>query len=258
MPLNVTALPVPPGSPPRGVHISRPHNLEKLLYEAAQVIGSRHLCVAITHPLRRPDSGGITRASETPGRLDLTGVREELTMNRFKTSKYKNTTPKIPKKDGWIANVRGGFFSSQGRHITSSCSLVAFNTDHAGGGTVGLSSVAPGADGRWTLVQISCHTDLVTDLDFSPFDDALLATCSADQTVKLWRVCDPRSDPDPPSNPTQTLSPGDGRLELLLFHPTASNLLSLGSERGVQLWDCTRDAALTGEHTLVHQRKLES
>uniref|UniRef100_A0A8C2KUY9 Coronin n=1 Tax=Cyprinus carpio TaxID=7962 RepID=A0A8C2KUY9_CYPCA len=30
---------------------------------------------------------------------------------------------------GWIASVRGGSFSSQGKHITSSCSLVAFNTD---------------------------------------------------------------------------------------------------------------------------------
>uniref|UniRef100_A0A8C1YPL0 Coronin n=1 Tax=Cyprinus carpio TaxID=7962 RepID=A0A8C1YPL0_CYPCA len=32
---------------------------------------------------------------------------------------------------GWIASVRGGSFSSQGKHITSSCSLVAFNTDQA-------------------------------------------------------------------------------------------------------------------------------
>uniref|UniRef100_A0A672RXY8 Coronin n=1 Tax=Sinocyclocheilus grahami TaxID=75366 RepID=A0A672RXY8_SINGR len=46
-------------------------------------------------------------------------------MNRFKTSKYKNSTPKIPKKD-----VRASF-SSQGKHIKSSCSLVAFNTDQA-------------------------------------------------------------------------------------------------------------------------------
>lgn len=178
---------------------------------------------------------------------------------------------------GWIANVRGGSFSSQGNHIKSSCSLVAFNTDQAGmniwapltaftpqrsslfcvcnrvccvsggGGMVGLSSVNAASDGKWTVTQISCHAgeiltitglintlgsfgankssvplrqanvtdsqftinkpeclrpiwacpnslslpvpDLVTDLDFSPFDDYLLATCSADETVSHHKPC---------------------------------------------------------------------
>uniref|UniRef100_A0A8C2KTK0 Coronin n=1 Tax=Cyprinus carpio TaxID=7962 RepID=A0A8C2KTK0_CYPCA len=122
-------------------------------------------------------------------------------------------------------SVRGGSFSSQGKHITSSCSLVAFNTDQA---------------------------DLVTDLDFSPFDDYLLATCSADETVKLWRVCDPAQDQC--SDAEVTLSPADGRLELVLFHPAASELLAVASVRGLQVWDVTRDTALTGKHTPVCAR----
>uniref|UniRef100_A0A672RXY0 Coronin n=1 Tax=Sinocyclocheilus grahami TaxID=75366 RepID=A0A672RXY0_SINGR len=170
-------------------------------------------------------------------------------MNRFKTSKYKNSTPKIPKKD-----VRASF-SSQGKHIKSSCSLVAFNTDQAGG-MVGLSSVNAASDGKWTVTQISCHADLVTDLDFSPFDDYLLATCSADETVKLWRVCDP--DQDQCSNAEVTLSPADGRLEVVLFHPAASGLLAVASVRGLQVWDVTRDAALTGKHTPVHSDRQPS
>ncbi|XP_071001719.1 coronin-7-like [Oncorhynchus clarkii lewisi] len=104
-------------------------------------------------------------------------------MNRFKTSKFKNTTPKIAKKDGWISNVRAGSFTSQGNHIKSSTRLVAFNTDQAGGGMLGLTSVEPGSDGKWTVTVIPCHADLITDLDFSPFDDNLLATCSADETA---------------------------------------------------------------------------
>uniref|UniRef100_A0A8C2KTT5 Coronin n=1 Tax=Cyprinus carpio TaxID=7962 RepID=A0A8C2KTT5_CYPCA len=152
---------------------------------------------------------------------------------------------------GWIASVRGGSFSSQGKHITSSCSLVAFNTDQAGG-MVGLTSVNPASDGKWTVTQISCHADLVTDLDFSPFDDYLLATCSADETVKLWRVCDPAQDQC--SDAEVTLSPADGRLELVLFHPAASELLAVASVRGLQVWDVTRDTALTGKHTPVCAR----
>ncbi|XP_066497834.1 coronin-7 isoform X1 [Hoplias malabaricus] len=163
-------------------------------------------------------------------------------MNRFRTSKFKNTTPKIPKKDGWVSNVRGSAFSSQGNQIKSSSSLVAFNTEQAGGGMVGLCSVDPGLDGKWTVTQIPCHADQVTDLDFSPFDDYLLATCSADETVKLWHLCE--SDQDQPVNAEVSLKPGEGRLELLIFHPTASGLLAVGSSRGVQVWDTSRDKAL--------------
>ncbi|KAI5619038.1 coronin-7-like, partial [Silurus asotus] len=158
----------------------------------------------------------------------------------------------------WISNVRGSSISSQGNHIKSSCSLLAFNTDQAGkflflflfqfnitgGGMVGLCSVNPGPDGKWTVTQIPCHADQVTDLDFSPFDDNLLATCSADETVKVWRVFEPGQEQ--PVSANASFSPGEGRLELVLFHPAAAGLLAVGSSRGVQVWDTSRDKALAG------------
>ncbi|XP_005744419.1 coronin-7-like isoform X4 [Pundamilia nyererei] len=156
-------------------------------------------------------------------------------MNRFKTSKFKNTTPKIAKKDEWINNVRAGSFASQGNHIKASSKLVAFNTEQAGGGMLGLSSVQPGSDGQRAVTQISCHSDLVTDMDFSPFDDSLLATCSVDETVKLWRLCDLAQEQS--SSSELTLRPGQGRLELVLFHPTSSGLLAVGTTKSAQIWD---------------------
>ncbi|TNN68853.1 Coronin-7 [Liparis tanakae] len=83
----------------------------------------------------------------------------------------------------WINNVRAGSFSCQGSRIKASSKLVAFNAEQAGGGMLGLSSVKPGSDGQWTVTQLSCHSDLVTDMDFSPFDESLLATCSGDETT---------------------------------------------------------------------------
>ncbi|XP_067471511.1 coronin-7 isoform X1 [Thunnus thynnus] len=159
-------------------------------------------------------------------------------MNRFKTSKFKNTSPKIAKKDEWINNVRGGSFSCQGNHIKASSKLVAFNTEQAGGGMLGLSSIKPGPDGQWTVTQISCHSDLVTDMDFSPFDESLLATCSGDETVKLWRLCDPELEQ--PSAPELTLCPGQGRLELVVFHPTSSGLLAVSTAKSPLIWDTSR------------------
>lgn len=164
-------------------------------------------------------------------------------MNRFKTSKYKNTTPKIAKKDEWINNVRAGSFSCQGNHIKASAKLVAFNTEQAGGGMLGLSSVKPGSDGQWAVTHISCHSDLVTDMDFSPFDDSLLVTCSADETVKLWRLCSP--DQEQPGTPELILHPDQGRLELVHFHPTSSGLLAVGTTKSPLIWDTSsKDAPL--------------
>ncbi|KAM4535896.1 coronin-7-like isoform 1-T1 [Fundulus diaphanus] len=161
-------------------------------------------------------------------------------MNRFKTSKFKNTTPKVAKKDGWINNVHAGSFSCQGNHIKASSKLVAFNTDQAGGGMVGLTSVNP-LDGQWTVTQISCHSDLVTDMDFSPFDESLLATCSGDETVKLWRLCDPEQEQ--PGSPELTLKPNQGRLELVHFHPTSSGLLAVATAKSPLIWDTSKQDA---------------
>ncbi|XP_034075452.1 coronin-7-like isoform X1 [Gymnodraco acuticeps] len=164
-------------------------------------------------------------------------------MNRFKTSKFKNTTPKIGKKDEWINNVRAGSFSCQGNHIKASSKFVVFNTEQAGGGMLGLSSVKPGSDGQWTVTQLPCHSDLVTDMDFSPFAESLLATCSGDETVKLWSLVDPELQQ--PSSPELTLRPGQGRIELVLFHPTSSGLLAVGATKSPLIWDTSRpDTAL--------------
>uniref|UniRef100_A0A8C6KGN9 Coronin n=1 Tax=Nothobranchius furzeri TaxID=105023 RepID=A0A8C6KGN9_NOTFU len=119
----------------------------------------------------------------------------------------------------WISDVSAGSFSSQGNRIKASSKLVAFNTDQA---------------------------DLVTDMDFSPFDAGLLATCSADEMVKLWHLCDPEQEQ--PSSPEVTLRPGQGRLELLHFHPTSSGLLAVGAARSPLIWDTSRqDAPLAGD-----------
>uniref|UniRef100_A0A8K9XTS7 Coronin n=1 Tax=Oncorhynchus mykiss TaxID=8022 RepID=A0A8K9XTS7_ONCMY len=57
-------------------------------------------------------------------------------------------------------------------------------------------------------------------------------------TVKLWRVCEPEQEQ--PGGAEVTLCPGEGRLELVAFHPTSSGLLAVGSTKTAQLWDTSR------------------
>ncbi|XP_043312091.1 coronin-7 isoform X1 [Cervus canadensis] len=99
-------------------------------------------------------------------------------------------------------------------------------------------------------VQVPAHggsavppRDLVTDLDFSPFDDFLLATASADRTVKLWRL--PASGQALPSGPGLLLGPEDAQVEVLQFHPTADGVLLSAAGRAVKVWDATKQQPLT-------------
>lgn len=86
----------------------------------------------------------------------------------------------------------------------------------------------------------------VTALAFSPFDDSLLASGSADNTIQLWSVrrLHPGTAAGDADNvtgePRQALAPssaGNG-VRTLSFHPTAANVLcSTGSDRSLRFWD---------------------
>lgn len=66
--------------------------------------------------------------------------------------------------------------------------------------------------------------------------------------MKLWRLCDPELQQ--PTNPELTLRPGQGRLEVVLFHPTSSGLLAVGSNKSPLIWDtCRQDAPLAGSRS---------
>lgn len=76
---------------------------------------------------------------------------------------------------------------------------------------------------------------------------AIYVVCVCVQ-VKLWRLRDPQLQQ--PSEPELVLRPGQGRLELVLFHPTSSGLLAVGANKSPLIWDTSRqDAPLAGSHT---------
>uniref|UniRef100_A0A8C7DT57 Coronin n=1 Tax=Naja naja TaxID=35670 RepID=A0A8C7DT57_NAJNA len=94
--------------------------------------------------------------------------------------------------------------------------------------------------------------DVVTDFDFSPFDQQLLATGSADEVVKVWRLLE--SGQDLSSSPHVTLGPEGSRVEVLLFHPTADGVLASAAGKTVKIWDVEQQQILTG--TILSGRPL--
>ncbi|KAM6352695.1 coronin-7-like isoform 3-T4 [Alca torda] len=162
-------------------------------------------------------------------------------MNRFKASKFRHTEARLPRREAWIGGIRAGSIASCGNHVKASCRWIAFNAEAAG--VLGIVPLECEDGGKRTVSQLCCHSDVVTDFDFSPFDQLLLATGSADETVKVWRL--PESGKDMPGGAGLTLGPGGHPVDVLQFHPTADGILASGAGKQVTVWDVGQQQPLT-------------
>lgn len=84
---------------------------------------------------------------------------------------------------------------------------------------------------------IHAHSGQLSDFEFNPFDDALLATGADDAHVKLWRIPQEGLTANM-SSPQADLSGHKKSADVIAFHPSASNVMATGSaDKTVKLWD---------------------
>lgn len=75
---------------------------------------------------------------------------------------------------------------------------------------------------------IHAHSGQLSDFEFSPFDDALLATSADDAHIKLWKI--PQDGlTENLSSPQSDLSGHKKSVDVVVFHPTANNVLASGN-----------------------------
>ncbi|XP_063680302.1 periodic tryptophan protein 1 homolog [Bolinopsis microptera] len=83
------------------------------------------------------------------------------------------------------------------------------------------------------LYTIAAHDNEVSGLAMTKQIPGLLATCSADRTVKVWQISDNR-----PSCVTSRAFPEAGSLHCLSFCPDYATMLAIGAlEGGLLMWD---------------------
>ncbi|XP_011141113.1 coronin-7 isoform X2 [Harpegnathos saltator] len=172
---------------------------------------------------------------------------------RFKASKYKNAAPIVPKPESCIRDISVGSYQTYGNNITASAAFMAFNVDHNGSSLAVLPLEDCGRKSK-TMPLLHAHADTVTDMDFSPFHDGLLATGSQDCLVKLWHI--PESGLEESlCNPECTFSHRQRRVEAICWHPSAEHLLTTASFTNLSLWDVLSQQELfsNSDHTEVIQ-----
>ncbi|KAL7289954.1 hypothetical protein TKK_0016337 [Trichogramma kaykai] len=154
---------------------------------------------------------------------------------RFKASKYKNATPIVPKPEACIRDISVGSYQTYGNNIAASAAFMAFNVDHNGSSLAVLPLEDCGRKSK-TMPLLHAHADTVTDMDFSPFHDGLLATGSQDCLVKLWHIPEVGLE-ESLCNPECTFSHRQRRVEVVRWHPSAEHLLTTVSYTNLSLWD---------------------
>ena len=83
------------------------------------------------------------------------------------------------------------------------------------------------------LYTIAAHDNEVSGLSMTKLIPGLLATCSADKTVKVWQISDNK-----PSCVTSRAFPEAGSLHCLSFCPDYASMLAVGAlEGGLLMWD---------------------
>jgi coronin-7 len=156
---------------------------------------------------------------------------------RFKASKYKNAAPIVPKPEQCIRDICVGSYQTYGNNIAASAAFMAFNWEHVGSSLAVLPIDDCGRKSK-TMPLLHGHTDTVTDLEFSPFHDGLLATGSQDCLVKIWHIPEKGLESSL-TDPECTFHHKQRRVERVGFHPTADCLLYSTSAGNISLWDIT-------------------
>lgn len=154
---------------------------------------------------------------------------------RFKASKYKNAAPIVPKPENCVRDICIGSYQTYGNNITTSAKFMAFNWEHAGSSLAVLPLDDSGRKSK-LMPLLHAHSDTVTDMDFSPFHDGLLATGSQDCSVKIWHIPE-EGLLESLLNCECAFSHKQRRVETVGFHPTANYLLHSTSYTTITLWD---------------------
>ncbi|XP_069131157.1 coronin-7-like [Argopecten irradians] len=162
---------------------------------------------------------------------------------RFKISKYKNAAAKFPKREEWITDLSvGNLMQSCGNHIKASGAFMAFNTISTGGGTLGILPVSTSGRLSNGLPQLQAHGEYVTDFEFSPFDDYVLATGSGDTSIKVW-VLPMQDNLDSGAlsgiNPSVSFA-NERRVETVTWNPVADGVLAASVFDTVKVYDVER------------------
>eukprot|EP00934_Nitzschia_sp_Nitz4_P007808 Nitzschia sp. Nitz4//scaffold123_size70294//19068//20848//NITZ4_005923-RA/size70294-augustus-gene-0.64-mRNA-1//-1//CDS//3329534470//7798//frame0 len=168
-------------------------------------------------------------------------------MFKIRQSKYRHVFCDQPKQDLCYTGFRVSTSTGEQQYIKASTKYWAVAMFGGGGPLVVGRHDRPGRFEDGTSPILKGHSGAVMDMEWSPFDDSLLATGSEDSKIKLWSIPDSWEPTDEKGlgkkgeDFSESMLDLDGhrkKITLMRFHPTANNtLLSASADHTVKVWD---------------------
>jgi len=153
-----------------------------------------------------------------------------------RSSKYRHVFGTAAKKENCYDGIKPSRSAWDSNKVTSSGKFIGVIWDASGGGAFAVLDVTnKGKLGTFPLV--AGHTAEVLDIEFSPFNDSIIASTSEDGYCKVWRI--PNGGLTSTLNdPVQSLSGHKRKVGTLNWNPVANNVLATTSaDFTVKFWD---------------------
>jgi len=153
-----------------------------------------------------------------------------------RSSKYRHVFGTPAKKENTYDGIKPSKSAWDSNKITASNKYVAVIWDASGGGAFAVINTSnKGKLGQLPL--ITGHSGEVLDIEFSPFNDAIIGSVSEDCYGKIWRV--PEGGLTSNMNePVQSLSGHKRKVGTINFNPIANNIVATTSaDFTVKIWD---------------------
>jgi len=159
-------------------------------------------------------------------------------------SKYRHVWGNLYKKEDCYDDLRPTRSAWDTNFVACSTMFLSVIYEAGGGGAVAVLPWETKGKIHPNTPLITGHKGAVLDIDFSPFNDSLLATVSEDCTGKIWGI--PQGGlKENMTEPLQVLNGHKRKVGTVKFNPVANNILATTStDFAVKIWDIEKGNAV--------------
>jgi len=166
-----------------------------------------------------------------------------------RSSKYRHVFGKPTRKEFCYDNLRVSRNAWDTNLIKANPEFLSVNWEASGGGAFAVIPLSERGKIPDQVPLFRGHTAVVTDTDWNPFNNHIVASASDDGKVMIWQVPQGFSlftDAEEPADvsPVSKLSGHTRKVGQVLFNPAADNILASASgDLTIKLWDITSGSA---------------
>ncbi|XP_029007722.1 coronin-2A isoform X2 [Betta splendens] len=173
---------------------------------------------------------------------------------QYRSSKFRHVFGKPATKESCYDGVPITCSVQDNNFCAVNPRFLAVITECAGGGAFLVLSIHHTGKVDPHHPRVSGHRGNVLDIKWNPFNDYCIASCSEDNTVKVWEI--------PPHGVMKNLTVAwkelqghSRRVSLIEWHPTANGILfSTGYDYQIMIWnlDCSEQVIKNPVRTISH------